>query len=372
MTPTTLSCEALLRALHLRDLTDPQQGAHAMQQLVSDIRTALTERWRCTCRIERSSPIVPVADNYDRLGYPPEGASRDTRYTRYLSEHLMLRSQMSAVIPGALRALLPTPPDDLLLVCPGLVYRRDVIDRLHVGEPHQLDLWRVTRKALTRDDLLVMIAAVVETALPGAHYRTRPASHPYTREGLEIEALVGDEWVEIGECGLAAPEVLAGAGLGGCTGLAMGLGLDRLLMLRKGIDDIRLLRSDDPRVKAQMEDLEAWRPVSNQPPTRRDLSVAVSESTDPETLGDQVREAMGETVDWVEGIEWLDETPYDELPPQARERMGMHPGLKNVLLRITLRHPTRTLTSDEANRLRDTLYAAIHAGSRHEWARPQG
>ena len=69
-----------------------------------------------------------------------------------------------------------------------------------------------------------------------------PRAHPYTDDGLQIDVENGDEWVEIGECGLAGAHVLRGAGLDGqWTGLAMGLGLDRLLMLRKGIADIRLL-----------------------------------------------------------------------------------------------------------------------------------
>jgi len=61
--------------------------------------------------------------------------------------------------------------------------------------------------------------------------------------------LRGDnEWIEIGECGLASPALLAASGLPAHTGLAMGLGLDRLVMLRKGIDDIRLLRATAPRI----------------------------------------------------------------------------------------------------------------------------
>ena len=70
-----------------------------------------------------------------------------------------------------------------------------------------------------------------------------------------------------------APRVLAGpASTRRAPGLAMGLGLDRALMLRKGIGDIRLLRSADPRVADQLLDLEPYRPVSSMPPARRDLS----------------------------------------------------------------------------------------------------
>jgi hypothetical protein len=67
-----------------------------------------------------------------------------------------------------------------------LVYRRDVIDRLHVGEPHQVDLWRIAREP---SELEPMIAAVVGAALPVAAWRTQPAVHPYTTEGLQIDVL---------------------------------------------------------------------------------------------------------------------------------------------------------------------------------------
>jgi phenylalanyl-tRNA synthetase alpha chain len=75
------------------------------------------------------------------------------------------------------------------------------------------------------------------------------------------------------------------------SGLAMGLGLDRILMLRKGIDDIRLLRSVDARVTRQVLDLTPYRAVSSQPAIRRDLWIAVDADDTPEQLGDRVREA---------------------------------------------------------------------------------
>jgi phenylalanyl-tRNA synthetase alpha chain len=179
----------------------------------------------------------------------------------------------------------------------------------------------------------------------------------------------GDRWVELLECGLAAPEVLRRAGLPDeHAGLAMGIGLDRALMLRKGIDDIRLLRSADPRVAIQLRDLEPYRPVSSQPPVRRDLSVAVGSETTAEELGDRVRAALGERTAAVEAVELAAETPGERLPPRAAARLGLRPNQKNVLLRVVLRHPTRTLTDAEANRLRDEIYGAVHEGTEWTWA----
>lgn len=151
-------------------------------------------------------------------------------------------------------------------------------------------------------------------------------------------------------------------------GLAMGLGLDRILMLRKGITDIRLLRSTDSRVANQMLDLEVYRPISNQPSSNRDLSISVSRDLEPEEVGDLVREALGTDADYVEDLNILSETHYDDLPPSARERMGMKADQKNILIRLIIRHPTRTLTSTEANSVRDRVYLALHAGHKKELA----
>ena len=152
----------------------------------------------------------------------------------------------------------------------------------------------------------------------------------------------------------------------GWTGLAMGLGLDRLLMLRKGIPDIRLLRSTDPRIATQLLDLRPYQAVSALPPVRRDVSVAVDAHAEisPETLGDQVREALGADADAVESVSLLAVTDYANVPEVARERLEMQPGQRNVLVRIVLRPWDRTLTDAEANALRDRIYAALHHSGR--------
>jgi phenylalanyl-tRNA synthetase alpha chain len=148
----------------------------------------------------------------------------------------------------------------------------------------------------------------------------------------------------------------------------MGLGLDRILMLRKGIADIRLLRSADKRVASQLVDLEPYRPVSSKPPVERDLSLAVSEDDDAETLGDRVRNSLGDRADDVEDLVVLGETPAEALPAAAKARLGLRDGQKNVLLRVVLRPIDHTLTSAEANVLRDRIYAALHQGDAHQWA----
>jgi len=354
--------------LGIRDLSDPAEGPHAIQLLISRAVEGLRRAWGGEVRWCRGPRIVPVADNYDRLGYAAEAVTRETRYTRYVDAAHMLRSHSSAMVPPALRHLAGQPVDDVLLACPGIVYRRDAIDWQHTGTPHQLDLWRITRRPVTGTDLDQMIAILLDALAPGLPCRLQRRTHPYTLHGRQVDVRHDGRWVEVWECGLAHPGVLAVAGLPERSGLALGMGLDRLLMLAKHIPDIRLLRSVDPRIAGQMLDLAPYRPVSSMPPITRDLSVAVSEDDDEETIGGQVRDALGADASCVEQVRVLSATAYQQLPASAIDRLGAKPGQKNLLVRVVLRDLDKTLTGDAANALRDRIYKALHQGMEYQWA----
>lgn len=369
--PNLLTQSMLSDALTQADLTDPRYETHAMQILLESIHTALAERWQCNRQLIRSCPVVPLENNYDRLGYPGDGAARDERYTRYVSDQLILRTQTSCAIPDLLSGLNVDPPKDLLLILPGLVYRRDSIDRLHCGEPHQLDLWRIVDRQsgvlMSFEKLEEMIATVLQAALPEKEWRISESPHPYTEQGVQIDVLWHGEWVEIGECGLVARPILDNASLNNHTGLAMGLGMDRLLMLRKNVPDIRLLRNQDPRIRAQMNDLTSYRPVSVMPAIRRDLSLCIEKSLNEEEIGDILRSQLPE-VDCIESLDIISETSYSDLPPAAHKRMGMQPGHKNILLRLIIRHIDKSLTDKDANGVRNKVYKLLHEGINMELA----
>lgn len=368
---SVLSAEQLARDLAIRDLSNPDEGTHAIQLILERAVRALADAWGCEVRWCRGDRIVPIADNYDALGYDASDVTRDARYTRYVDDQRMLRSHSSALVPAALRALAAGPTDDVLLVCPGMVYRRDAIDRLHTGTPHQVDLWRISRGTppLGDADLRGMVALIIGALLAQAEHRLEPRVHPYTLHGQQADVLLDGEWIEVGEGGLAHPDVLSRAGLGrSYSGLALGLGLDRLLMLVKGVPDIRLLRAADPRIAGQMLDLEPYRSVSTMPPIRRDLSVAVDETDAAEDLGDRVRDALGPDAAKVESVRILARTPLADLPPAARLRLGAREDQENLLVRVVLRDLERTLTDHDANVLRDRVYAAVHRGAVYQWA----
>ena len=375
-TRAPLTAAQLSRDLAIPDLSDPADGLHAIQLIADVAVSALAAAWNrgdasCEVRWCRGSRIVSVADNYDLLGYDPADVTRAVRYSRYVDSERMLRSHSTAIVPPALRHLASEerPPADVLLACPGIAYRRDAIDWQHTGTPHQHDLWRISTSELGEPDLDEMIATLLAALAPGLTSRQELRVHPYTTGGRQVDVLHDDVWVEVAECGLAHPDVLARAGLRGYTGLAVGMGLDRLLMLRKRIPDIRLLRSPDPRIASQMLDLLPYRPVSSQPAIRRDLSIAVNADEDDETLGDQVREALGPDADAAEEVTILSSTPCSDLPPAALARLGARPEQRNVLVRVVLRRLDRALTDGEANDLRDRIYARLHRGTAWQWAK---
>lgn len=240
-----------------------------------------------------------------------------------------------------------------------------------------MDLWRIkSRGLLGAAELHTMMAAVVEAVLPAEEYpdvrwRATPSKHSYTAAGrqLDVQIALPDgrrEWLELAECGLVAAPILRGSGLDPrrWAGLALGMGLDRALMLRKGIGDIRLLRSQSPEVQAQLLDLQPYRPVSVMPEVRRDLSLVLANAADAdaEWLGDLARSALGGDADVLATLEVKAVTPTAELPPAAVERLRMAPGEVNVLLRLVLQPLDRTLTDQEANGLRDRVYLALHQG----------
>ncbi len=366
-----INIEQLRNAINLKDLSNPSDGQHAMQIIMQDILDALKDTWGCKIKIHREIPIVSIDENYNALNYPEDGAARNARYTKYVCDTALLRTQGSAMVPNAMREISKNMYDDILLGLPGLTYRRDCVDRIHCAEPHHLDLWRLKKNSnLNDDDLMQMIEVWTKAALPNVEWRVTKSPHPYTLNGVQIDALWNGEWIEVGECGLAHPKIINEniEQSEDVSGLAMGLGLDRILMVRKNIPDIRLLRSKDPRILEQMYDLEPYKVVSSMPPVVRDLSIVLDNSLDNDEIGDIVRESLDENADIVELVEVVSETSYGDLPEQARQRLGIKPKQKNILLRVVLRSLDRTLTHDECNKYRDVIYAALHKGSEWHWA----
>ncbi|MGF7229036.1 MAG: hypothetical protein ACQR33_03560 [Candidatus Saccharibacteria bacterium] len=365
-----ISKEALNNYLAIPDLTQSPKP-HAIKMMYKMIEQYMRSTHpQSDVQVHRRNPIVAIEDNYDNLLISKDNISRSSTYTHYVDKEHVLRTHTSAHLPGILRELSRRSDwEDVVILLPGLAYRRDVSDKKHVSEVHMLEMWRVVknskRQPVIKDDLLTVVNGVAATAAPGWKLRIIDSPHPYTNGGIEVNAVRGDRDIEILECGLIKDDILANAGLDPKThsGWALGMGLDRLVMILKDIPDVRYLRSTNPKIAEQMINLEHYQEVSNQPAIRRDMSYSVPERYVEEDISADIRDALGDKSDTLEEVEILGETSYEDLPDIARERLGCQPGQKNVLIRITLRHLERSITNDEANEIYEQVYKSVNKGT---------
>jgi phenylalanyl-tRNA synthetase alpha chain len=365
-----LNKEALKKYLAVSDLTQSQKP-HAIKMVYEEIEKYMrSSHQQSDVRVYREDPVVKVEDNYDNLLISKDNISRSSTYTHYVDESHILRTHTSAHLPGILRELAKRDDwDDVVILLPGLAYRRDVSDKKHVSEVHMLEMWRVVknsaRKRIVKDDLVNVVKGVAKTAAPGWKLRIENSPHPYTNEGIEVNAVQDEHDIEILECGLIKEKILENAGIDPCkySGWALGMGLDRLVMTLKGISDVRYLRSKNPKIAEQMENLEPYHEISNQPAIVRDISYSVPSGYVEEDISSDIREALGDKVDTLESVEILSETGYKELPENVRKRLGISPEQKNVLVRITLRHLEKSLTHEEANKIYQQIYSKINQGT---------
>lgn len=361
-----ISQEQLKQSLSLEDLSAKE--GHVLNILVNKIKTSLMNKYNIEPDIQKGNPIVSKEDNFTKLGYENTEVSMGTKYTRYIDDSKILRTQMTSTIPSLLEEYSKDPKEVKLWLCPGLVYRRDVIDKTHVGEPHQMDIWLIKKGKTNRADLLELVEIVVGTVgeILGSKlkYRCNETSHNYTEEGIEVEVLYNGKWLEILECGLSGKKLLSQSGLDPkeYSGLALGMGLDRLAMLSKKISDIRVLRAKDDRIQSQMYDLSPYKEVSKQPAIKRDFSIAVDSETVFEELCEKIQNVLGDSSDIIEEVSVKSETSYEKLPQVAKDKLGMSPNHSNWLITITLRHPSRSVEGQEANDLYEKLYTELHEG----------
>ena len=260
--------EKLRQLLSIKDLTDPVNGVHAINLVVDKIANCLasTPGWPKP-EIRRGSPITTIADNFDRLYLPIDSIG-----SWYVTEDKILRFHTTCMIPDILQEVKSKGLEDYVVLCPGICYRRGVVDREHIGEFHQIDIWRIRKgtSKLMRPELIKFIETVIYCVLPKVKYRTQEVKYPYILNGLKVELEIKDRWLGVIGCGEVHPQLLMDANLDPAeySGLAMGIGLDRLVMIIKGIDNIKLLRIKDPYISRQMTNLEPYEPVSKYPSIR--------------------------------------------------------------------------------------------------------
>lgn len=190
---------------------------------------------------------------FDALNTPADHPARDVQDTFYLatSEKLLLRTHTSSV---QIRVMEKQPPP-IRIVVPGRVYRRDNPDATHNPTFHQIEGLYVDRN-VTVGDLKGTVEFVFRELLgKEVKLRFRPHYFSYTEPSFEIDfssSLVrkmGKDWLEIAGCGMVHPKVFETVGYDPETwsGWAFGFGIERIAMIRYGINDIRLFYENDIR-----------------------------------------------------------------------------------------------------------------------------
>lgn len=199
--------------------------------------------------------------NFEALNLPKDHPARDTQDTFYISENILLRTQTS---PVQIRTMEQKKPP-IRIIAPGRVYRSDAVDATHSPIFHQIE-GLVVDKGITMADLKGCLEAVVKKIYgEEAVVRFRPHHFPFTEPSAEVDLQCfschgegcrlckGEGWIEILGCGMVHPKVLSICGIDPeeYSGFAFGMGLERLVMGRYKIDDMRLLYENDMRFLQQ-------------------------------------------------------------------------------------------------------------------------
>jgi len=196
--------------------------------------------------------------NFEALAIPADHPARDDWDSFYIADGLLLRTHTSPVQIRVMKSQRPP----VRIVCPGRCYRRDNPDATHSPVFHQVELLWVER-GLTMAHLKWVIGEFVRAFFgPGYEMRISADFFPFTepsaqvhirRQGSERETRHDGGWLEIMGAGMVDPAVLSEVGYDPeeLTGFAFGLGVERMAMLRYGVEDIRLFFQNDIRFLAQ-------------------------------------------------------------------------------------------------------------------------
>ena len=199
--------------------------------------------------------------NFEALNIPKGHPARDTQDTFYITENMLLRTQTS---PVQIRVMENNQPP-IRIIAPGRVYRSDAVDATHSPLFQQIE-GLVVDKGITMGDLKGNLEAFAKRLYGNdTKIRLRPHHFPFTEPSCEIDVSCfrcggkgchmckGEGWIEILGGGMVHPKVLKNGGIDPevYSGFAFGVGLERLVMFRFNIDDMRLLYENDMRFLGQ-------------------------------------------------------------------------------------------------------------------------
>lgn len=298
--------------------------------------------------------IVPAEISFDLFDFPPDHPARSKSDTYYVDEDNVLRTHTTVMWyyylnnEGVKKRIKQNKPVASLSY--GKVFRKDEIDRQHMNVFHQMDGWYLCpkdQKVITTADLQNVLIKIAQAIFgKDVKYRFNEDSFPYTTPSLEMEIYKDGEWVEILGSGVVKDSVLDKLGVDSAkyNGWAFGSGLERLAIISMELPDIRLLWSDDPRVKKQLKLDNKYEEVSKYPPITRDISFIVNNNFVPNNYFDLIRDIGGNLV---EEVKLLD--TYANPDKFGSDKVS-------YTYRIIYRSNERTLLSEEVDVIQGKIY----------------
>lgn len=232
---------------------------HPLTQVLEEITGIFTG---LGFQVARGPEIERDYYNFEALNLPPDHPARDMHDSFYVSPQILLRTHTSPVQIRTMERTAPGVP--VRIIAPGKVYRRDD-DATHSPMFHQVEGLAVDRGITFADLKGTLQVFVREMFDQGQRLRLRPSFFPFTEPSAEVDIacvichgrgcrVCGQTgWLEILGCGMVHPRVLEISGYDpeDVTGFAFGMGVERIAMLKYGIDDLRLLFSNDLRFLRQ-------------------------------------------------------------------------------------------------------------------------
>ncbi|MCK4538540.1 MAG: phenylalanine--tRNA ligase subunit alpha [Candidatus Krumholzibacteria bacterium] len=235
-----------------------QGGLHVLTRVTRDIKEIF---FRMGYSLAEGPDVELDYYNFEALNFPEDHPSRDSQDTFYVNRDILLRTQTS---PVQVRYMEKNDPP-LRIISPGRVYRNETPDPSHAAEFHQIEGLYVDRNvslADLRNDVTFFIHSFFG---PDVKVRFRPHFFPFTEPSAEVDmecfGCRGEGcsicqktgWIEIMGAGMVHPNVFKYAGYDpdSVTGFAFGMGIDRIAMLKYGIDDIRRFLANDIRFLGQ-------------------------------------------------------------------------------------------------------------------------
>ncbi len=238
----------------------PQANAHPLSGIIAEIEDIFVG---LGFEIAEGPEVEHDFYNFEALNLPKDHPAREMQDSFYITEEVLLRTHTS---PVQIRSMLDKKGEGpVKIICPGTVYRRDDDDATHSHQFTQIEGLVVDEQIAMSDLKGLLLSFAQEMFGADTKIRLRPSFFPFTEPSAEVDVTCffchGEGcnickqtgWIEILGSGMVHPRVLENAGFDSSkyTGLAFGLGVERIAMLKYGIEDIRHFYTNDLRFLEQ-------------------------------------------------------------------------------------------------------------------------